>query len=681
MIYKTFSVLGILLIDEDRCGAGKSYIWPFLFLMKQFLTLSIFLYTSWLFSQTKEGIKKGVLSPAEYHIRLSPSDSSAEAIMLYEKQEVIFTYYANEMIESRYSCRVKILKTSGLDWGNVLVKLQNNDSEKEKLTDIEGYTYNLENGVLERSELTAASVFEEKVSDWQTQKKIILPNVKVGSVIEYHYTRKRPYYLDNTPDTWYFQGKIPFRWSEYIITIPSNLSYRMNIGGYLPLHINTTEEAFSNFNRKLGSKYRLVVKDAPAFKNEQYITTYEDYISKVEFGFISYYSNHIDGERKLATGWKEIVKLLNSHENFGDKLKKTAYLEATAASYNTISDSVEKMRAIFNDVCKNYIWNERNRLLATNDLKAVTEKGRGSSAEINMVLLSLLRKAGFKANPLIMSTRDHGAVRQDFPLVDKLNYTMVYLRLGGKDLLLDATEPLLMPGIIPERCLSNTGYVIEGDTVRAISLKPLKTTSAITINAEIGADGKVKGDYSSMGDSYTALSYRGYMKQNSEKELLELYRKIHPDWEIEHLALENKDDPYKTLKQHFDFSETLLSNTQGKMYIKPMFQMAASENLFREKERLYPVDLSYPYEIIIVLNIRIPDTYMIEDMPKTQAFTLPEKGGKYSYVLEAEGNMISIKSRLLIANAYYPATQYPYLRELYHIMIQKHGEMIVLKKK
>jgi hypothetical protein len=42
--------------------------------------------------------------------------------------------------------------------------------------------------------------------------------------------------------------------------------------------------------------------------------------------------------------------------------------------------------------------------------------------------------------------------------------------------------------------------------------------------------------------------------------------------------------------------------------------------------------------------------------------------------------MVRIKSRLLIANSYYPAEQYHYLRELYNALIQKQAELIVLKK-
>ncbi len=69
--------------------------------------------------QESPNIKFGVINRNELDMAFDVSDSSAEAVLLYEKEDVYYTNYTNSAVNIEYYARIKILKSSGLDRGNI----------------------------------------------------------------------------------------------------------------------------------------------------------------------------------------------------------------------------------------------------------------------------------------------------------------------------------------------------------------------------------------------------------------------------------------------------------------------------------------------------------------------------------------------------------------------------------
>ena len=645
--------------------------------MKPYLFLFFLTIVCRISAQQSAGVVYGKLNPGDIEMKFDPIDSTAEAVLLYEKQNVYFTASPGYYINSEYHARVRIFKASASGRGNISLTCWANDNDREKIYDIEGITYNMENGKLVETVLPATSVFEEKVSDQRYVKKILLSNVKEGSVIEYRYKRKTPFSVNNTPREWFFQGVIPFKWSELAVSLPADIHYRLLFTGYLPLHINTTQKTYERGEEV--TKYRLVVKDAPSFKDEPYITSHKDYISKVEFGLVSYYVNNGRELMKFSNSFGDIARFLNRHERFGEAIRETGYPKGLIATFDAIGDSTEKLNAIFRYMTKHFEWNGQNRLLTGDGLDKVFENGKGSSSELNLLLLQLLRGCGFKADPVIISTRENGEIKEEYPMLDKFNYVLVRSELNGKEILMDVTDPNLSPGLLPAQCLSNKGYAVLKDTVSAVSLRPAKSTLFVLVNAELDTAGTMKGTLSESMDSYNGLSYRNFIKENNEKALYHNFQKMAPDWEISGWKTGNYEDPFKPLKLSFDFSESFVL-TDNKLFFNPMFFNQTKENLFNEKDRLYPVDIGNPYEYVFILNLKLPEKFVIEHSPRPVSISLPDKGGKYTYVVETEGDMLKIRSRVMVASSYYPSGHYRSLREMYQMMIEKEAEQVVLKK-
>ena len=623
----------------------------------------------------------GKVKQEELNMKVDASDSTAEAVLLYEKKAIYFTNIMTSELNEEYHARIKILNSSGLDRGNISLSYVKNEAANEAVYDIEGFSYNYENGQLVTIPLNSSSIFEEKISDTRFVKKIILSNVKVGSVIEYKFKRRTPFSINNTPNDWYFQGDIPFKWSEINITIPASLSYRIIFGGYLPLHIKTIEKARSDYNGLDGEKYRFVVKDAPAFKDESFITSSNDYMSKVHFGWLSYYDNF--KKVSFSDTWADLATYLNNHQKFGERLKRTSYLKELVKSFSPITDSLESINAVFAYMTSNFTWNNHSTLIANDDLKTVFDNKKGSCAEINLLLLTLLRELGFDADPVLLISRGNGVIKEEYPMLDDLNYVIVQVKNNGKRILMDATDPNSMPGLLPERCLNGKACVLEKKGVSIIPINPLKSTELITIYAEMDSTGKeITGNYNVLAGNYKSHFFREFVKYNTdgEKGLVKFYKSKLPDWEIEKIKTENLNNPFASFKLNFTFNESFTFVNADKIFLYPLFSEGIKENPFKMKDRYYPVDLKYPEESIILVNLKIPDNYKIEEVPKNLALTIPNKGGKFMYVIETEGNLIKIKSQLFISKAYYTQDEYYLLKAFYKTIVQKQAEQIVLKK-
>lgn len=649
---------------------------PFLLLFTLFLqTISQ--------SQESPNIKFGSIKQEDFDIKLESVDSTAEAVLIYENQKVYFTNILTSEVNVEYHARIKILKSSALDRGNISLSYYKNSEDYEKITGIEGFTFNYDNGQLITIPLETSSIFEEKISDTRSVKKIILPNVKVGSIIEYKFKKRTPFSINNTPNPWYFQGNIPFKWSEINITIPATLSYRIMFGGYLPLHIKTSEKSTSDYNGLDAQKYRFVVKDAPAFKDESFITSRNDYISKVEFQWLSYYSGYSYSTTNFSNTWADLAKYLNSHEKFGERIKKANYLNDVVNSFESITDSTERLNAVFDYVTNNFSWNNRYTIIASESLKTVFENKKGSVAEINLLLLVLLKEMGYKVNPVILNTRGEGEIKDEYPMLDNFNYVIVSARIGSKDILMDATDPNGFPGFLPQRCLNKKACLLFKDTVKLIPIVALKSTELITINAEMDSlANEIAGSYSVMAGNYKAHFFREFCKYNSdgEKGLVKLYKSKNPDWEIDAFKTENLKNPHEPFKLNFNFSESLTTALSNKIYLHSLFSESIKENPFKMQDRYYPVDLSYPEESIVLVNLKIPANYRIEEVPKNIVITLPEKGGKFMFVVEIGENLIKIRSHLQVSKAYYSQNEYYLLKAFYNTLVQKQAEQIVLIK-
>jgi hypothetical protein len=149
--------------------------------------------------------------------------------------------------------------------------------------------------------------------------------------------------------------------------------------------------------------------------------------------------------------WEDINRTY--WESVGGEVTGNNSLKNDVAEIVTgLTDPEKKVGAIFAFVRQNILWNGDYRKYPEKSPKKTLEDKKGSSAEVNFLLASLLDKADIDIHPVLLSTRNHGFVRETLPVSTQFNYVAFLVNLEGKSVLLDATDKLLPIGMLPQRC-------------------------------------------------------------------------------------------------------------------------------------------------------------------------------------------------------------------------------------
>ncbi|MBD2699391.1 DUF3857 domain-containing protein [Spirosoma sp. BT702] len=656
------------------------------------------LLTGWLLAGLTLAIaqKTDVKSPDVKLGRISPdqftgpkTDSTAEATVLYNYGEVTFEEN-NDQLWLHYRCHVRtqIHKKSAYDRATIeLYTRRGKAGQHEFVSEFVGNTYNLAGGQVMVDKFDKAGHFTEKASEQVWLEKFTLPNVREGSIIEYSYTIQTPFSVGYNPRTWHFQQDVPVNWSEYRITIPDYFFYKIMMSGYLALLVN--ENKPSNVDLIPGHRgagaiaYRFVVKDAPAFRNEAYITTDDDYRAKIDFELAKYQLPNAVAH-DFSVSWETLDRTLLESADFGGQIKRTGFLRDPAKSILTQhTDTLARIRAAYDFVRQNIKWTREASYWSQLGIRKVLENKKGNAADINLMLIALLREMDMEANPVILSTRSHGRINEQYPLLKRFNYVVAQVAVGGKDMLLDATDVLLTPGMLPVHCLNGSGRLIHSSKSRFISLSPLeRDIDSFTGEFVIADDGEITGTLKHSHGGYSALSARTSFASEGKTKYLDGIRKKRPVWQVEKAEFTGADPMASAFNT--DFSITIpeaCGRAGNRLYLRPMLTEGYGTNPFKEANRIYPVDFGFQKEMTFVATYTLPKGYQVEEMPKPVSMVLPENGGRFMYQMAMNGdNKLQVISRILLRRPLYYAEEYGALRELFTQVVAKHAEQIVLKR-
>jgi hypothetical protein len=647
-------------------------------------------------------IKFGEIGFQDLEMTSYSKDPSAPAVVLadYGQSALVFNQADGFTLSFERITRIKILTTDGLDYASFSFPLYIDGGIGDKVTSIKGITYNLENNKIIETKLKNDAVFREKATENYDIMRFTLPGVRVGSVVEISYKIMSTLFFHFRG--WEFQSTIPVRWSEYRANIPEYYHYDKYTQGYIPLTIVESEDvgtsvkitsaerlrAVETITRTdninfVENRSRWVAQDVPAFKPEPYITTPKDYMLKLNFELI-YKKFPLEPIKQYMGSWEDLNRTFMDSEYFGKQIKGNGFLKKTVEEITVGASSAEqKIAAINTFIAQNIEWNGRSHSLSDASFKKILEEKKGNSADINLLFASMLDKAGFNVKPVLLSTRDHGFVRDNVPISTQFNYVACIVKLKDKLMLLDATDKLLPTGTLPERCLNGKGLVIADDNMYGWVplMSPAKSRKYFHAELEIGASADLHGK--------VQLEHSGYFGQSSRKDFLEKGEGDYIKDLINNRPWVAEKSEFKNLKEiregFMETHEIRISDhivvTNDLIYLNPFVDLQEKENPFKLEKREYPVNFGSGIEKLYFCKIKIPDGYVVEELPKNVLLKLPDNGAKYAYSLVQSGNSILLTSNLQINNSLFTQEQYPGLREFFTQLVAKQAEQVVLKKK
>ena len=626
-----------------------------------------------------EGIKHpkkfGDISKRNLETNVCYLDSTAPAYYIFDWGHAYFDYNNQEM-KLEYHARVKIINKNGLSYGTVTLYHPAN----RPIVHLRAATYNLVDGKIEVSKVDKSMIFEEKVSGSQRRLKISFPDVREGSIIEYSYRKSTGDYINLVP--WYFQADIPDMYSEFNLRVPDWFHYRVIPAGYEKIDIYTTSPTMDQGSIP-STTFHWVMENIPALKEEPFMPDLDNYYSRIEFEIVSIRIPG-QGNKDFLTTWQKLDDEIRSSEHIFPVLKGWGFLKDSVRVLMEGRNDEEIIQAIHDFVGRHVKWNHKNRILASGVPKKTYKNGYGNSADINLMYAGLLRLAGFVTAPVIISTRDHGIVRDyNSPVFSFYNYTMAVAQKNDKRYLLDATDPLLPARLIPANCLNGKGRAIFENGYKWIALKvPMGFDETVYSKMTIEDAGQLTGTISTSFRGFKALGIRKYIKANGEEKYIESQKKEQSQWTFSDYQIKGATDPTQPLNEKYNCTiEGNVEEMGDLLILNPLINPELSENPFKAEERLFPIDFLAPRQKRNILMYTLPEGYTVEELPASMRISTPDKNLVYTYMAKAVGeNTVQIMSSLLIKKSLYPATEYKTIRKFFDELFGKQNEQIILKK-
>lgn len=641
-------------------------------------------------------VKFGDISPEEFTKDYSSLDSAAEAVYLYESGYVKHEGNNQGWFSVVYKVHRRILLTSKNsfdDLSTVKINLYESGTAKEKIENLQAATYNLENGKVVQTKVDKNSIFKDKDGDYEVVK-FTFPNIKEGSIIEYTYTTNSPFY--RYVPSWTFQGGYPELWSEFTIEQPQFFEFVVLNQGYLMPVIDTTSITKDNFNVLIPNstgasrtvnfssgvvKHTWAFKDIPALKEESFVTTLDNHVERIEFQF----SAERFPEQQPKTylhNWYETVDQLMKDEDFGAGLsKENGWLkDDVKTAVNGEPDPVNKAKKIYEYVRDNYTCTDNSARYLSQPPRKTVQTKKGNVVDINMLLITMLRVAGYTADPVLLSTRGHGKTYDMYPIMSRFNYLIARLDIDNKQYLLDASDPVLGFGHLSGSCYNGNARVIASMpsliNLEADSLKESAITSFFVTN---DGDGKLTGSYKTVFGAIGSENMREKMKKTNKEEYFKDIKKAYPfEVSLSNTAIDSLEQKEMPVSVQYDVS---FHADEDIIYFSPMMTADAyKQNPFKAAKRFYPVEIPYCIDEVYILNMEIPSGYKVDELPKPARVSLNGGEGMFEYLIQAGGNSIQLRCRTKLNKATFEPEDYETLRNFFAFIVEKQNEQIVFKK-
>jgi hypothetical protein len=650
----------------------------------------------------------GEVSKLELQERFYPTDSSANAAILYRSETLNFNYNeANGFSQQKeVITRIKIYNKEGLDWANKKVLLyKGRNGNDEKMKGIKGYTYNLKDGKIDKSKLKNEGIFSEQATDVYEISSFTLPNVIEGSVIEYRYTVSSPFLQIDDID---LQFSIPVKKLNISVSTPQFYKYNKRLNPkafYRPNYEERKEykevmlsqrgasisgngaigsgssrvnRAFNYFNNVLS----LSEQNIPSLSAESFGGNINNYKAKLSLELEARLAQEGYVEQSYAVTWNGVSKSIYDSDSFGGQLNKSNFFKDDLSTIlQGTEDDFYKAFLIESFVKSKVKWNGNYGIYAQKGIRAAYKEGEGSVADINLLAVAMLRSQGLNANPVLVSTRNNGIPL--FPTRQGFNYVVCMVESEDSYLLIDATEPFSANNVLPERVLNWQGRVIKDGGVSSwVDLATNKKSKESTmLNVKVDNDfvisGKVRKNYT----SNLALKYRKRYTNLSIDDHIKSLESNKGDFEISDLIYENDKDLGQPVKVTYDYElSDGIDEVGDKLYFSPVLFLAIKENPFKLEERLYPIDFVSPQTEMSIINIMLPEGYKVESLPKSEAIEFKDGDVKFEYIINENGKYLSLKVNLEINNTIISPADYKGFKVFYSKIVEKQAEQIVLTK-
>ncbi len=641
------------------------------------------------------------ITPEELAMKDDPTNPGAPAIILNRDEH-------NDDVQHFQTdyYRVKILTDEGRKYANIEIPLVKDVSKveyiKARTVRPDGTAVDFKGQVFEKTVIkTGGFKF--------LAKAFTLPDVQVGSIIEYKYKVRRPLWALYTT-SWivprelttrrvhfslrpYAGRAIVWTWSGGCATRRAHLSLRSYAGRAIAwtrsgLPANKAPE------RRKDETIHLELENIPAFPEEEYMPPADMLKPHVAF----FYLSSFPGEKEVKTPddfWKQFGKWVHkgTEEFIGEhKAVKRVVAEIVNpadppdAKLRKLYARVQQIRNLSSEQSKTEKEEKREKLKDNQDAEYVLKHGYGSGPEINVLFVALARAGGIDAAMLYVTDRRRWFFQPNLLRWGQLSASVVQARVGSQDVFLDPGTRFCPYGLLPWGATDTKGLRPEKDGgVFVTSPKPRSTDAVVERKGvlQLDREGTLQGKAEVTFVGQEALQRRLQSREADEagrrKALEDEVREHLPAGSTVELTNQpNWEGPEEPLRAEFHIKTPNFGTSTGRRLLLPLAVFQANTKYpFQTTQRVHPIYFSYPFQTLDDITLEVPKGYEVESFPAARSKTFPFC--RYEIARRSQDGTLRLERRLVMDGYFFPVEKYSALRVFYDAVRAGDEEQVVLK--
>ncbi len=303
------------------------------------------------------------------------------------------------------------------------------------------------------------------------------------------------------------------------------------------------------------------------------------------------------------------------------------------------------------------------------------------------LLITMLRQAGIKAYPVLLSVSYRGDMNRRLPSPGQFDHAIALAEIDGKQYWLDPTAEVCPFGDLPEQDRGRDVMVIrdgKGEFVRTPAYTTETNSVTQTIKVDLNADGGISASvkWTTVGgpDLSTRATYK-YLKPSRYKESFEaVVAAIAPDAQLGPFSISDHSDRETPMTVSYELKAGKWASRTGKflMFRPNLDQNASVQTPFSKSNRKHDMWFAGASTNASEMVVNIPYGFTVEELPSDQS--LKSDFASYERKCIVEGRTLTITDKLVRQDAVVPVSRYAEVRKFHEDIIQAQNQQVILRQ-
>ncbi len=631
-------------------------------------------------------------TPEELSMTSQPQVPGASAVYLNREETTddklhMFSIYV----------RLKVLNELGKEYANVELQYAHLSEGSLNVEDIQGRTIHPDGTIIPFTGKPYEKLIEKTQGVKFMAKVFTLPDVEIGSILEYRYKLR----LDDNwfmAPQWYIQSglftrKAHYSWrpTDHALISSDDRGQLTNAIAWTPIlpagtDLKQTRLPPTEAGHDGQIVFDLNIQNVAPAPDEDYMPPVSSFTYRVLFYYTPYRTGdefwknegkHWAKQRDKFIGPGPAVSaavkdIVSPSDTPDQKLRKlyAAVMQLENTRYTRQHSGAEEKAQGFKEVhTTDDIWTRK----------------RGTDDQIAGLFVAMARAAGFKAYLGTVTNRERSIFNKNFVSLSQLDDSVAIVNVDGKDQFFDPGTRFCPYGHLSWQHAmaqgvrqTDSGSDFFGTNGESYSFSRVQRIADLTLSSEGALSGTIKMTYA--GDPAIRWRHRSLEGDSAslEREIrTSVERLVPPGVEVKVVSIEKLEDYEQPIVANLQVKGSLGSSTGKRVLLPGDIFEASVKPAFPHEKREIPVYFEYTRITQDAVRIAFPANLSVESLPTTNKDGF-EKAIAYSLTSESTPHTFTVRRTFALGEIVFDVKQYPDLRTFYSKMETKDQENVVL---